>query len=149
MCSGKCLVHDSAPEPPLGSISNYVPTIYVSSQTIVFFIVTKPIQYRCQIKDCEEWVKNPRSLPHESPWLARKQQFYEKTWKILETFNGKTRYRFEGDKEMNQMAPKLQRSNGWIAGKTVGNPRHLSFTYLLRLQRRRGGWRRTCSLLFR
>ena len=47
-------------------------TVRVSYQTTVFFAVTKPIQYICQIEDSEMLLMNSRSLPHESPLLGRK-----------------------------------------------------------------------------
>ena len=43
---GMYLVHDFELGLPSGSISNYVPTVRVSSQTTMFFAITKPIQYK-------------------------------------------------------------------------------------------------------
>ena len=48
------------------SVLNYVPTVRVPSQTIVFFTVTKPIQYIYQIEDCKMLVKNHGSIHQES-----------------------------------------------------------------------------------
>ena len=54
------------------SVFNCVPIVRVPSQTTVFFTVMKPIQYIYQNKDHKTLVRNPRSIPQESPPFGRK-----------------------------------------------------------------------------
>ena len=49
-----------------------MPTLRALSQTIVFFTVIKLMQYIFQIEDREMPIKNPGSLPHESPLVGQK-----------------------------------------------------------------------------
>ena len=73
MSSRVYLVRDFEPGPPLASVLNCMPIVWVLSQTVVFFIVMKLIQYICQIEDHEVWVKNMGSLPHKSPRFGQKK----------------------------------------------------------------------------
>ena len=70
MSSGMYLVRDSELGPPSDSVSNYMLTVQVRSQTTIFFIVTKPIQYMYEIKDHE--ISIAGSLPHKTPLVGRK-----------------------------------------------------------------------------
>ena len=125
------LVLDYEPRPPSGSVSNCMPTVRVPSQTIVFFIVTKPIQYihtkskivkRC-LRIWDLYLKNHRCLAEklsESHGLT-----VEVRWKKLR-FIGSDGYGWKGlrnaEFEMVEMVGKLS-GGGRKMTKNSATPR--------------------------